>query len=927
VNFETFDMHLNFMRHGRGSIDEKMAEFVQNIDPAHVVLASIQDQGMHRGRGKKAAADEPAFKALAQLGIPIGDFTTIGYRGSAAIIGTEGGEMKDWENHDFNVRRQGASMAAAVIALSDLSPLNPSGQGQYVYGQSQSLVEVGSKGPSTMGQFVEDQKTTVDGELADIDPDYVNELKSVEATRQETVKRATEERDDRETIDQDRVDDAVAAYTVSSAALTAAKTRKDKALADHLHDAQMMGDAKKTQTDNQPLVDAEKISALAANKALFEQVKMSNKDKLDDANKYLKGELKMVKDVQIKVDGTLDLDRSTFIEMAQKALAHHASTLGSLLHSKRRWNFGLVKSIRAADTNQDAGLDYLKRGASKKNEYTTTTGTIGEVLKANSDRIQTEIALVSKSHNNAVKSLTEKRHDELVRSLKARNALVNAETANVDAAQKTYKEKKEAQEAQHGERQTKRKALNAAQGVLDVAKKDQGTARAEASTKKMEEDKASLEHHNAWMDHYTSEETRATMIITREQGILKKVRGIIEDADDADAASAVTVNKCVAEKKEYDEATKAARAQQDVCNEATVEAAHDNAKLLGDVNVKGKDDGEDTTVTVYAEADKGDTNLAPMYKSITSGHCDDQGLEYILDKKQCTAALKAHTEYENWISGTNRNTITPHGCYWHPKKRNAYFSTKRGPCTSERHCICIVPSSLALSAKKKCSLAAALAEQAKEEQQTYNTCLAKGASALTQALIEVQRLSQKYIGDTKKFNAANQGDYKVALQALSKLDASLERDLAAMKKSVKADRDAEGTTRSTKDADSLKKFQAVLLTHKNNVAGKSEARNGARDAHRAEDVKWQTAQTAQDTAESNLRQAEGDAVETKEAAEKAKLDADTRSENFYSTEKTKADQIRLEDDTYLKKEYAAIGDIQKFVEQLNSRDEYSASSL
>ena len=381
-------------------------------------------------------------------------------------------------------------------------------------------------------------------------------------------------------------------------------SRKNKALADHLHDAQMMGDAKSTKTTFQKQVDAEKKSAMAANLALFNQVKQSNLDKKTDADAYLSNEIKMVQDVEKMVADTLDLDRATFIEMAQKALAHHANTLGNL----RRWNFAakMQASTRARDTNQKQGLDYMKRGVSKKNAYTQQTGSIGEVLKKNSDRIKKEIKDVSDRHADDIALLTEKRHTELVESLEARNEIANAEIAKVATAKKTYQEKKTAQEAQHAVRQTARAALNKAQGAVNAAKSEQDRERTTAEAKKVDEDAASLTHYNSWMNHYTSEETRASAIIAREQDILSQVRGILEKHDEASegADEASTVDKCNAEKSDYEKATQSARDQQDLCNEATVEAGHENAKLLADVNVAGKDDGKDTTVTASAEADK-----------------------------------------------------------------------------------------------------------------------------------------------------------------------------------------------------------------------------------------------------------------------------------------------------------------------------------
>jgi hypothetical protein len=704
-----------------------------------------------------------------------------------------------------------------------------------------AFVEMSSKAP-TVGQFVMDEKTAVDGELRDSGAEYRKELASVEKTRQETEDQAAAERDEHKAVDALREKEAVDAYKLSSAALSQALSRKNKALADHLHDAQMMGDAKSTKTEFQPKVDAEKRSAMAANLALFNQVKQSNLDKKTDADAYLSNEIKMVQDVEKMVADTLDLDRATFIEMAQKALAHHANTLGNL----RRWNFAakMQASTRARDTNMEQGLDYMKRGVAKKNAYTSETGSIGEVLKKNSQRIKNEIKDVSDRHADDIALLTQKRQSELVANLQERNTIANAEIAKVAAAQKLYLARKGEQEAQHAVRQTARAALNAAQGAVDAAKREQDVARTEAEAKKVDEDKASLKHYNAWMNHYTSEETRASAIIAREQDILSQVRGILEKHDEASegADEASTVDKCNAEKSDYEKATQSARDQQDLCNEATVEAGHENAKLLADVNVAGKDDGKDTTVTASAEADK---------------------------------------------------------------------TTK-----------------LALSAENKCSLAAALAKEAATMKKAYNACLATGASELSQALIEVQRLSQKYIADTKAFNADNAADIKLALSALAKLDAGLVADLKEMRKQVAADRKTEGATLASKNAASLAAFKATLAAHAANVKAKTAVRNTKRDTHRAEDVKWQTAQTAQDQAESFRRKTEAEAEATTEAAEEAKLAADSKSENFYSTEKNKVDQIRLSDDTYLKKEYKAIGDIQAFVNKyINTRPTRTAAEV
>jgi hypothetical protein len=699
-----------------------------------------------------------------------------------------------------------------------------------------AFVEMSSKAP-TVGQFVMDEKTAVDGELRDSGAEYATELAKVEETRFDTEARAAAEREEHKAVDAKRESQQAYAYKLSSAALSKALERKDKALADHLHDAQMMGDAKSTKTTFQKQVDAEKKSAMAANLALFNQVKLSNLDKKADADKYLSNEIQMVKDVEKKVADTLNLSRATFIEMAQKVLAHTANTLGTL-----RWNFGakMQASTRARDTNQKQGLDYMKRGVSKKNAYTQQTGSIGEVLKKNSDRIKKEIKDVSDRHADDIALLTEKRHTELVESLEARNEIANAEIAKVATAKKTYQEKKKAQEAQHAVRQTARAALNKAQGAVNAAKSEQDRERTTAEAKKVDEDAASLTHYNSLMNHYTSEETRASEIIAREQDILSQVRGILENYSGADEAS--KVDKCNKEKSFYEKATVAARDQQDLCNEATVEAGHENAKLHGDVTVAGKDDGKDTTVTASAEADE----------------------------------------------------TTP----------------------------------LALSAKKKCSLAAALAEEAANMKKAYNACLATGASELSQALIEVQRLSQKYIGDTKKFNADNAADIKLALSALAKLDKGLGADYEEMQKQVAADRKKEGETLASKNDASLKAFEDTLAKYAANVKAKTGVRNTKRDAHRAEDVKWQTAQTAQNTAEATVRKTESEAEATTEAAEVAKLEADTKSENFYSTEKVKVDQIRLNDDTYLKKEYKAIGEIQNFVTKyINTRQTRTAEEV
>jgi len=696
----------------------------------------------------------------------------------------------------------------------------------------------------TVGQYVVDEKTAVDGELRDSGSEYVVELKKIEDTRAATEARAKAEREEHKAVDAKRESDQAYAYKLSSAALSLALKRKDTALADHLHDAQMMGDAKLTKTNFQHQVDAEKKSAMAANLALFNQVKQSNLVKKADADKYLSNEIKMVNDVEKMVADKLNLNRAMFIEMAQKVLAHTANTLGTL-----RWNFGakMQASTRARDTNQEQGLDYMKRGVSEKNAYTEQTGSIGEVLKTNSDRIKTEIKAVSDRHADDIALLTQKRHAELVASLEERNKIVNAEIAKVTAKKETYQEKKKAQEAQHAVRQTARAALDTAQGVVNAAKSEQDRERTTAEAKKVDDDAASLTHYNNWMNHYTSEETRASKIIEREQDILEKVREILEKHDTAEegADEASTVNKCNAEKSDYEKATATARGQQDLCNEATVEAGHENAKLHGDVSVAGKLDGKDTTITAKAEADK----------------------------------------------------TTP----------------------------------LALSAKKKCSLATALAEEAANMKKAYNTCLATGASDLTQvtqALIEVQRLSQKYIGDTKKFNKDNAADIKLALSALATLDAGLVADKKEMQKQVAADRKTEGATLASKNAASLAAFNATLAKHAAIVKAKTAVRNTKRDAHRAEDVKWQTAQTAQDQAEAVRRKTEAEAEATTEAAENAKLAADKASENFYSTEKAKVDQIRLSDDTYLKKEYKAIGDIQAFVNKyINTRPTRTAAEV
>jgi hypothetical protein len=355
----------------------------------------------------------------------------------------------------------------------------------------------------------------------------------------------------------------------------------------------------------------------------------------------------------------------------------------------------------------------------------------------------------------------------------------------------------------------------------------------------VDEDAAALKHYNAWMNHYTSEETRATKIIENERSILDQVKEILMKAQPADEAA--VVDKCTAEKSAYEAQAEIARASQEVCNNADVDAEHENANLLtnadAETNIAAKRDGKDITVTANVAADT---------------------------------------------------------------------TTAAGKDTAA------------------CKTAAKDAAKAEELQGAYNACLATGASELVSvkaALIEVQRLSNKYIADTKAFNEQNGEDLERAGKVLMKLYEGLNSDFQAMQAAVKADRAKETATLKSKNAASLAKFNKVLAAHKAKVAAAVEVRNKFKDAHRAEDEKWQKAQTAQNKAEANRRQTEATAISTKIAAEKAKLDADERSEKFYSTEKAKVDEIRLKDDTYLKKEYAAIGEIQAFVDTLDEKDQ------
>ena len=587
------DFYLKVNTDGLNSVNKMLS----HLDVTSTDTASAPDTGMYGARAayettlqdarfSARTAAEHARVAVASDRLAVGSVDVASTGGDSVLKVTNAGQTgvvradtadhKDsanWGNrdeYDSRGRKTGntgrAGVAQNVEATNYMKTQTP----------KMMLLEVAARraesktSASSVGTFIGALNSATNAEKRKTGTEFDKEVAAVTATRDSVIGKAKKEMARLKKIDTDRFDAAKEAYAATAEALASALAEKNQASAKHAVDAATLNDSILTKEKMDPVVDQFLKDTLAFNTKTF---LTSNKDvdaKFKEGNAYLTKEKEMIQLIREKVNGALANDFPSLIQVMNQAATRHAARLGG-----RRSHYEFAKRVakRFEDQQDEAGSDYMTDGTVAANDYSGKQLSIVEMLAENEARITKEIQDVSNRHADDMAFLTKERTDALTVALKRRDSEVAKLQAAVDATVAAYKSAFATRATEQGKRDGLRADLDAKQGALDGAIKEQDASLEEETEVKADADDRTLDHYNTWSHIYDDEEKRANEIIAREQAILAEVRDILAGGLSADAAAAAHVDSCAAEQAANNAAATAYTEAQQKCVEASVKRA------------------------------------------------------------------------------------------------------------------------------------------------------------------------------------------------------------------------------------------------------------------------------------------------------------------------------------------------------------------
>jgi hypothetical protein len=794
--------------------------------------------------------------------------------------------------------------------------------------------------PEKVGTFIDALKGATEAEQGKSQTEYDGEVAKVTASRNSLMKKALDERDRLNKVDDERRAAAQAAHDSTLAVLTQATAAKDAASERHAVAADTLNDALLTQERMTPEVEKEYTTAVAAN---AETLRLANElvvDKKTKADVYLNAELKMLEKIRVLVNAKLATPQ--LLEMVARLVRSHVEQMGTRSHvgmgrnaiaqsegaggKKTRYTFDVASAQRMTD---QAKGSFMTKGTVAEADYGAKTGSIDEMLDANSARIEAEIAKVATKHAADMTDITAERDAALKAALDKYTQTEQDLQDIVDAAQKAFDDAHAARAAQEKIRDTARLLAERRQNEYDAAKTLASNNESDETSIKTDTDSATKAHFSLWMGKYDAEEARARDIVKLERGILVEIRQLLTD-NRAKAHAAPTQAMQDYCKAEYDahaiEASKVGRART-ACDRHKVEesskAAREGAAYVWEEGPCAEFDARTEAMSASTEAR--DDCLAkaasalvkaePAVDSVAAAEAAEAKAEAKVADMTVEAAVAPETQVVEAAAadsaGAGSQVEAPVAA---PAAAPAAVAAAavgagnagEGPSGPSE-------AAVAVGAGEGPSGPSGPSEAAVSDSET-----SKATALIELAVRETNRLARKYI-KSGEWTEATSKDIDAALAALDELSARLELEDKKIVASAAADRATETALRDNKLKRAADRWDAAKARHDVLVAGAKDLRDATRDDHNAQEETFQKLLAVQQAKAELLQAAQHKYTTERKVAEDLKMEEDVAARDKFTIQKTRVDEIHRKDTAYLKSEKEAIKELKELVAQLNAK--------
>ena len=786
--------------------------------------------------------------------------------------------------------------------------------------------------PEKVGTFIDALKGATEAEQGKSQTEYDGEVAKVTASRNSLMKKALDERDRLNKVDDERRAAAQAAHDSTLAVLTQATAAKDAASERHAVAADTLNDALLTQERVTPEVEKEYTTAVAAN---AETLRLANElvvDKKTKADVYLNAELKMLEKIRVLVNAKLATPQ--LLEMVARLVRSHVEQMGTRSHvgmgrnaiaqsegaggKKTRYTFNVASAQRMTD---QAKGSFMTEGTVAEADYGAKTGSIDEMLDANNARIEAEIAKVATKHAADMTDITAERDAALKAALDKYTQTEKDLQDIVDAAQKAFDDAHAARAAQEKIRDTARLLAERRQNEYDAAKTLASNNESDETSIKTDTDSATKAHFTLWMGKYDAEEARARDIVKLERGILVEIRQLLTD-NRAKAHAAPTQAMQDYCKAEYDahaiEASKMGQART-ACDRHKVEesskAVREGAAYVWaegpcaefDARTDAMSASTEARDDCLAKAASALVKAEPAVDSVAAAEAAEAKAEAKVADVAVEAAVAPETQVVEAAgadsAGAGSQVAAP-------------AAAPAAPAAVAAVAVEAAPAAVAVGAGDA-------GEGPSGPSGPSEAAVADGEASKATALIELavretNRLARKYI-KSGEWTEATSKDIDAALAALDELSARLELEDKKIVASAAADRTTETALRDNKLKRAADRWDAAKARHDALVAGAKDLRDATRDDHNAQEETFQKLLAVQQAKAELLQAAQHKYTTERKVAEDLKMEEDVAARDKFTNQKNRVDEIHRKDTAYLKSEKEAIKELKELVAQLNAK--------